>query len=125
MAKWTRRKFITVTSVAAAAAAEIAAQTPRRSTRKGPIRYAVHPAVGVARLGNSPDEFYLEPETIGGLPIECTPDGTPRAEGGKPVFVRKFKDAEGRIKRQGAQFRVFALDSKDRKSVVKGKSIAT
>ena len=113
MSKWTRRKFITVTTVAGVAAAEIAAQTPRRPAKKGETRYAVHPAVGVARLGNSPDEFYLEPETIGGLPIECSPDGTPRTEGGKPVFVKKFKDAEGRIKRQGAQFRVYAYDSND------------
>jgi L-lysine 6-oxidase len=113
MSKWTRRKFITVTTVAGVAAAEIAAQAPRRSVRSGATRYAVHPAVGVARLGNSPDEFYLEPETIGGLPIECTPDGTPRTENGRPVFVKKFKDAEGRIKRQGAQFRVYAFDSND------------
>ncbi|MDP9194736.1 MAG: CTQ-dependent lysine 6-oxidase LodA [Acidobacteriota bacterium] len=113
MSKWTRRKFITVTTVAAAAAAEMAAQAPQRSRKKGPTRYAVHPAIGVARLGNSPDEFYLEPETIGGLPIECSPDGTPKTEGGRPVFVKKFKDDAGRIRRQGAQFRVFAFDSND------------
>lgn len=114
MSKWTRRKFITVTTVAGVAAAELAAQqTPRRTGQRGPTRYAVHPAVGVARLGNSPDEFYLEPEAIGGLPIECTPDGTPRMQGGRPQFVRKFKDGEGRIKRQAAQFRVFAFDSND------------
>jgi len=114
MSKWTRRKFITVTSVAAVAAAELAAQqTPQRPKKKGPTRYAVHPAIGVARLGNSPDEFYLEPETIGGLPIECTADGTPKMDGGRPVFVKKFKDDQGRIRRQGAQFRVFAFDSND------------
>src|SRR5687768_1128640 len=111
MSDWTRRKFITVTTVAGVAASELAAQAPKRPGKKGPIRYAVHPAVGVARLGNSPDEFYRGPERSGGLPIACTPDGTPRAGGGKPVFVKKFKDAEGRIKRQGAQFRVFAFDS--------------
>src|SRR5688500_17816911 len=109
MAKWTRRKFITVTSVAAVASAEIAAQQPtRRPGIKGPTRYAVHPAIGVARLGNSPDQFYLEPETIGGLPIECTADGTPKNE-----LTTKFKDEEGRIKRQAAQFRVYAYDSSD------------
>jgi hypothetical protein len=114
MSKWTRRKFITVTTVAGVAAAELAAQAPRRSSgTKGPTRYAVHPAVGVPRLGNSPEEFYLEPETIGGLPIECAADGTPRMAGGRPVFVKKFKDGAGRIKRQGAQFRVFAFDSDD------------
>jgi len=105
---WSRRKFITVTTVAGVAAAELAAQTPKRPGKKGPTRYAVHPAVGVARLGNSPDEFYLEPETIGGLPLECSADGTPTGQ-----LTRKFKDAEGRIRRQGAQFRVYAFDSND------------
>lgn len=114
MSKWTRRKFITVTSVAAVAAQELAAmQTPARPKKNGPLRYAVHPAVGVARLGNSTDDFYLEPETIGGLPIECSSDGTPTTDGGRPVFVKKFKDEEGRIRRQGAQFRVYAFDSND------------
>src|SRR5437763_10522749 len=116
MADWSRRKFLTVTSVAAVAATRLAAAEKRRAKKKrppGPMRYAVHPAVGVARLGNSPDEFYLEPETIGGLPIECTHDGMPIVKDGKPVFTRKFKDAKGRIRRQGAQFRLLALDSND------------
>ena len=109
MSKWTRRKFIAVTSVAAAAASELAAQQPpRRSRQKGPTRYQVHPAVGVARLGNSPGDFYLEPEAIGGLPLECDKDGNAKSEN-----VRKFKDAEGRIRRQGAQFRIYAFDSND------------
>lgn len=114
MADWTRRKFITVTSVAAVAASELAAQqTPRRPRKQGPTRYQVHPAVGVARLGNSREEFYLEPEAIGGLPIECDRNGNPRIENGRPVLTKKFKDAEGRIKRQGAQFRIYAFDSND------------
>lgn len=114
MSKWTRRKFLTVTTVAGVAAAELAAQTPKRGNgKKGPTRYAIHPAVGVARLGNSTTDFYLEPESIGGLPIECTADGTPRSENGRPLFVKKFKDKEGRIKRQGAQFRIYAFDAND------------
>ena len=31
-------------------------------------RYKIYPAIGIARVGNSA-EFYLEPETPGGLPI--------------------------------------------------------
>ena len=54
--------------VAAVAASELAAQqAPKRPKTKGKPRYQVHPAVGVARLGNSPDEYYLEPEEIGAL----------------------------------------------------------
>jgi L-lysine 6-oxidase len=108
MPNWTRRDFIAVTTVAGAAATQLAAQTPKLPGKKGQPRYQVHPAVGVARLGNSEDDFYLEPETIGGLPIECTSDGAP-----KPEFVKQFKDKQGRVKRQGAQFRIFAFDSND------------
>lgn len=113
---WSRRKFLSVTTAAATlAAVELSAQNrrPKRKGPAGPTRYAVHPAVGVARLGNSPDSFYLEPETIGGLPVECTRDGVPLMKNGKPVFTQQFKDDDGRIRRQAAQFRVFAFDSND------------
>ncbi|HEV2722862.1 MAG TPA: LodA/GoxA family CTQ-dependent oxidase, partial [Thermoanaerobaculia bacterium] len=70
--------------------------------------YRIHPAIGVARVGNSPAEFYLAPEMIGGLPIACTPDGEPLSEN-----VTEFKDKEGRIKRQAARFRLLEYDSDD------------
>ena len=35
----------------------------------------IHPSVGVARLGNSPEQFYLAPEQIGQLPFEADPFG--------------------------------------------------
>src|ERR1041385_619028 len=113
MSDWARRDFLAVTTVAAAAAAQLVAQPTKPSDKKGKTRYQVHPAVGVARLGNSETDFYLEPETIGGLPIECTRDGTPGMKDGRPEFVRLFKDRDGRIKRQGAQFRIFRFDSDD------------
>jgi len=113
MSDWTRRDFITVTTVAGVAATQLAADTSRPPGKKGPTRYQIHPSLGVARLGNSENEFYLEPETIGGLPVECTGDGTPKTKDGKPELTRRFKDADGRIRRQGAQFRVFAFDSND------------
>lgn len=71
----------------------------RASGSTGPIvRAAIHPAIGFARVGNSPDEFYLGPEIPGGLPI---------APGG-------YKDATGAMKRQAARFRVFGLDADGR-----------
>jgi L-lysine 6-oxidase len=73
--------------------------------------YRIHPAIGVARVGNSPTEFYLAPETIGGLPIACDADGEPISDGGAPRHVIEFKDKDGRIKRQAARFRVFEYDS--------------
>ncbi len=69
--------------------------------------YRIHPSIGVARLGNSPDEFYLAPETVGGLPIACDASGNPVTEDGAARFVEQFKDRVGRIKRQAARFRVF------------------
>ena len=48
---------------------------PRRSRRI--VRAAIHPAIGIARVGNSPDEYYFGPEIPGGLPI--APDEITRA----------------------------------------------
>lgn len=74
------------------------------------IRYQVHPSIGVARIGNSPNSFYLAPETLGGLPTECDGNGNPTVEDGQPALVARFKDAQGCIRRQGAQFKIFAYD---------------
>ena len=73
------------------------------------VRYAIHPSVGIARVGNS-TSFYLAPLAIGGLPIECGEDGTMRRNGdGDPVFVTSFKkDAE--IRPQAARFALYAHD---------------
>jgi hypothetical protein len=54
--------------------------------------YRIHPAIGIARIGNSPDEFFIGPERIG---------EEPNPPGG-------FKDAQCRVKRQVARFRIFA-----------------
>ncbi|WP_046683589.1 LodA/GoxA family CTQ-dependent oxidase, partial [Janthinobacterium sp. KBS0711] len=29
-------------------------------------QYSIHPSIGIARVGNSHDSFYLAPESIGG-----------------------------------------------------------
>ena len=59
--------------------------------------YKIHPAIGIARVGNSPDEFFVGPERIGELP---DPPGG-------------FKDASCRVKRQAARFRIFAHHDDD------------
>jgi hypothetical protein len=58
------------------------------------VEARIHPAIGIARIGNS-DEFFIGPE----IPRAMTP---PR--GG-------YRDAEGRLKRQAACFRVYGYDS--------------
>ncbi len=69
-------------------------------------RYEIYPKIGVARLGNSPDEFYLGPTEIGGLPIECDENGNETLENGQPQPVTSFKDEVGRIKRQAQKFHI-------------------
>ena len=73
--------------------------------------YRIHPAIGIARVGDSPDQFYLAPERTGGLPIACDAQGN--AEVGDDGAEREttvFKDAQGRILRQAARFQIFVYD---------------
>ena len=56
--------------------------------------FKIHPSIGIARIGNSPTEFFIGPE----IPGQKDPP-----QGG-------YKDSQGRIKRQAARFRVFAYD---------------
>ena len=73
--------------------------------------YRIHPAIGVARLGDSPEEFYIGPEAPAALPVECDSNGNPvLSPYGKEQVVSKFKDEQGRIKRQAARFQVYVYD---------------
>lgn len=56
----------------------------------------VHPAIGFARVGDSPDAYFLAPE-IPGQPKTDKSD---------------FRDAKGRIKRQAVRFRLYGADDK-------------
>ena len=60
------------------------------------VKYRIHPAIGVPRVGDS-EEFYLAPEAPGGLPI--LPDG-------RPFTPADFRDSAGRVRRQGERFEV-------------------
>jgi hypothetical protein len=74
-------------------------------------KYRIHPGIGIARLGNSPDAFCISPEEPAALPLDCDADGNPRlSPDGAQVRVRNFKDEEGRIKRQAARFQVYVYD---------------
>ncbi|NEO42031.1 MAG: hypothetical protein F6J90_39205 [Moorea sp. SIOASIH] len=65
--------------------------------------YVIHPSIGVARVGNDPKSFFLAPNEIGGLPIECNEDGH---ESNPSVPVTNFKN-DRLIKRQGQKFRIY------------------
>ena len=79
-----------------------------------PTTYRIHPGVGIARLGNSPDAFCITPEQPAALPIACDERGNPLVtpDGMTEVRVWSFKDSEGRMKRQAARFQVWAYDEK-------------
>jgi len=57
--------------------------------------FRIHPAIGIARMGNSPSHF-IGPETPG---VSANSDDG--------VNFKSFRDSQGRILRQGARFRVF------------------
>src|SRR4051794_24057308 len=59
----------------------------------------IHPGIGIARVGNSPDGIFIGPEAPRDPNLVAAPEGG-------------FKDAEGRIKRQAARFRIYAYDEK-------------
>jgi L-Lysine epsilon oxidase N-terminal/L-lysine epsilon oxidase C-terminal domain len=59
------------------------------------VKAAIYPPIGVARVGNSEDEFFLVPEVPYPLPEP-------------PGF---YRDESGALKRQAARFRVYGLDA--------------
>jgi L-Lysine epsilon oxidase N-terminal/L-lysine epsilon oxidase C-terminal domain len=59
------------------------------------VRAAIHPGIGVARIGNSPDEYFVGPETV--TPTERE--------------IGFYRDARGALKRQGARFRVYGYNA--------------
>lgn len=65
------------------------------------VIYRIHPAIGIARVGDSPDEFFIGPEAPGVLP-------TPKKPGDTSATPARYKDRQHRIKRQGARFRIYA-----------------
>jgi L-Lysine epsilon oxidase N-terminal/L-lysine epsilon oxidase C-terminal domain len=65
--------------------------------------FKIHPAIGVARLGDS-EEYYLAPETAGGLPL--LPDG-------RPFQASDFRDSHHGLRRQGARFTIYRYDGPD------------
>jgi len=64
------------------------------------VKALVYPAVGIARVGNAPvvtdADYFLGPEVTGQVP---NPPGG-------------FKDKLGRVKKQGARFRIYGVDAK-------------
>jgi len=62
----------------------------------GIVRAAIHPSIGIARVGDSPDGTFHGPEVT---------DPQPHPAG-------FYRDGKGALKRQSARFRVYGLDDK-------------
>jgi len=78
-------------------------------------KFKIHPALGVARVGDSPDDSFIGPEEPG------IPGNFLNGKYGS------FRDSKGRIKRQAARFRVFEYpdDGSDPREVVVGTGSVT
>lgn len=64
--------------------------------------YKIHPGIGIGRIGNSPDKFFIGPES---------PDKPPQEiNGGTETALKTYKDANGRIKRQAVRFRIYEYE---------------
>ncbi len=66
-------------------------------------RFKIFPSIGIARVGGGDQKFFLCPEKENSAGVEID-------AAGNETEVVDFKDASGRIKRQGARFRIFELD---------------
>jgi hypothetical protein len=64
-------------------------------TTESIVKAAIYPPIGVARVGNCENEFFLAPEVPYPLPEP-------------PGF---YRDGEGALKRQAARFRVYGIDA--------------
>ena len=59
------------------------------------VRAAIHPGIGIARVGNSENEYYFAPEVT-----------NPPAQ--KPGF---YRDSTGALKREAARFRIYGYNA--------------
>jgi sugar lactone lactonase YvrE len=85
-----RRAFLAGTAAAAGLAA---LPRPAHAAALGRVvRVGIHPAVGVARVGNSADAFYFGPEVPSGIPSG------------------PYKDPSGAMAKQAARFRLYGYD---------------
>jgi L-Lysine epsilon oxidase N-terminal/L-lysine epsilon oxidase C-terminal domain len=62
------------------------------------VKAVIYPTIGIARVGNSPDAYFIGPEV-------------PEPPAEPPGF---YRDERGRLKRQAARFRVYGVDAEGR-----------
>lgn len=89
--------------------------------------FRIHPAIGVARVGNSA-EYVIAPETMAGQPdprVRGTTGGLPIPpdRDGDVVKSGDLRDAQGALKRHAARFRIFAYDDREVENWPRGDGI--
>jgi len=72
-----------------------------------PLSYRIHPGIGVARVGDSTDDYFLGPEAPG-VRSTLTKADLPALPAGQ---TGRYKDGTSAIKRQGARFRIYEYTS--------------
>jgi hypothetical protein len=87
----------------------------------------IHPAVGIARVGNS-EEYVIAPETMAGSPVasgSTLTGGLPIRAGteDEPVRSSDLRDASGALKRQAARFRIFAYPERPKEVWPRGDGV--
>lgn len=60
-------------------------------------RAAIHPAIGIARIGDSKTDYFIGPELVD-APVD-------------PVSGETYRDSSGAIKRQAARFRIYGYNA--------------
>jgi hypothetical protein len=72
------------------------------------FEYRIHPTVGIARMGDSQNTYFL----VGEKPLQHFDPQQQRIPGGanKVVAGSKMRDADGKLCKQGTKFRVFCYE---------------
>lgn len=86
----------------------------------------IHPAIGMARVGNS-DEYYLGPESLAGMPNPQHPKGLRgglpiNKDTGEEIDSSDIRDTEGKLKKQAARFKIYQYDQNTCNYPYEGKS---
>ena len=71
-------------------------------------KYKIHPAIGIARVGDSQD-YYIAPDTAGSLPTSYSTD---------PPEGTYFRDADDKLLRQAAKFKIYQYSDDNPDGVV-------
>jgi L-Lysine epsilon oxidase N-terminal/L-lysine epsilon oxidase C-terminal domain len=65
-------------------------------------QYRIFPAIGIARVGNAKEKFYVGPEIYRGLPTDPAT--------GAPITPDALRDEQSALSRQAARFQVLPVD---------------